>query len=95
MPKIIKLRDVDAMPDGVQQFVFIKVSENGSTEPHRASIYPGADFDARIGEINAHLMHMGYPAIDAADVDVMRDTITAAYTPEFIAAWSAAQPADR
>lgn len=57
------------------------------SEPHRTPIEPGVSLDAQMRAVNAHLLQMGYAAVEPAEVERARRLVDAEHTPGVVAAY--------
>ena len=94
MPKQLIIDQIEITNNGTVQVRMHKLSSDGDLiGNHRTSIEPGGNVDAQVAAVNAHMATENYSAISAADVVKLTAICNAAWTPEVIAAYQAAQAA--
>ena len=90
--KQLIIDQIEVTNNGIVQVRMHKLSSDGDLiGNHRTSIEPGGDVDAQISAVNNHMATENYSAISAADVAKLTAICNAAWTPEVIAAYQAAQ----
>ena len=90
--KQLIIDQIEVTQNGTVQVRMHKLSSDGDLlGNHRTSIAPGGDIAAQIAIVNAHMATENYSAISAADVAKLTAICNAAWTPEVIAAYQAAQ----
>ena len=93
MKKLI-IEQIEVTSNGTIQVRMHKLSSDGDLiGNHRTSLPPAADINAQIAAVNAHMATENYSAIPDADVIKLTAICNAAWTPEVIAAYQAAQQA--
>src|SRR4051794_5125285 len=60
----------------------------GAGEPHRSVVEPHINVADQFNTVNAHLKHMGWPEVPAAEIKRFDDHAKVARTPQVIAAWN-------
>jgi hypothetical protein len=92
MAKQLIIEQIEITKDGTVQVRMHKLSSDGDLiGNHRTSLPPATDINAQIGAVNAHMAEENYSAISDADVAKLTAICNAAWTPEVIAAYQAAQ----
>jgi hypothetical protein len=90
--KQLIIDQIEVTNNGTVQVRMHKLSSDGDMlGNHRTSIEPGGDIAAQIAAVNNHMATENYSAISAADVAKLTAICNAAWTPEVIAAYQAAQ----
>lgn len=56
---------------------------------HRTVISPGVPVEAQMAAVNADLVQLGYEAVNADDMQSIRDEVAREHTPQVIAAFRA------
>lgn len=91
------VEQIEIKRDGVVQVRLAKQIVDGDTvlasEYHRAAFDPGADLDAAIPVVEAHLKQMGDAEVGPAEWARLRRVVAMEHTPEGIAAFKAKQEA--
>lgn len=97
MEKAVKVDQVEIQASGVIGVRMRKSVMDGEVEItrewHRTVIEPGADPEAQLAAVNAHLAAMSPAWPPVADWSDVRGAVALKHTPEFVAAWKAAQAA--
>jgi hypothetical protein len=94
MAKSLIIDQIEVTNNGTVQVRMHKLSSDGDLiGNHRTSIEPAGNISAQIAAVNAHMATENYSAISAADVAKLTAICNAAWTPEVIAAYQAAQAA--
>ena len=84
--KQLIIDQIEVTKNGTIQIRMHKLSSDGDMlGNHRTAIEPGGDIDAQIAAVNAHMGSEGYAAIPQKDVDRVKVTAAATWTPENIA----------
>ena len=90
--KQLIIDQIEVTQNGTIQIRMHKLSSDGDMlGNHRTSIEPGGDIAAQIAAVNNHMATENFAAIPAADVVKLTAICNAAWTPEVIAAYQAAQ----
>lgn len=66
------------------------VENNGveiSTQNHRTSLHPGSDIDTQLGIVSDHIVRMGYPAIDVAEIENIKSQCALTWTPNVVSSY--------
>ena len=86
---------IEILRDGTMQVqVGLLLVEDGielAAEWHRTVVEPGADFDAQLAAVNAHLATMNRAALMDADVAYLKTIAAAVHTPDKVVAFAARQ----
>ena len=83
--KTLKVTNVSTLKTGHIKVSFDKLSsDNDLVGGHTMMVEPGGDIDAQIAAVNAHMGSEGYAAIPQKDVDRVKVTAAATWTPENI-----------
>ena len=94
MAKQLIIDQIEVTKDGTIYVRMHKLSSDGDLlGNHRTSLPPATDITAQIAAVNNHMATENYSAISAADVAKLTAICNAAWTPEVIAAYQAAQQA--
>lgn len=94
MSKQLIIEQIEVTSNGTVQVRMHKISSDGDLiGNHRTSLPPATDINAQVDAVNAHMATENYPAISDADVSKLTAICNAAWTPEVIAAYQAAQAA--
>ncbi len=92
MPKQLTIEQIEVTNNGTVQVRMHKLSSDGDLiGNHRTSLAPATDINAQVAAVNAHMATENFSAISAADVAKLTSICNAAWTPECIAAYQAAQ----
>ena len=92
--KQLIIDQIEVTNNGTIQVRMHKLSSDGDLiGNHRTSLPPAGDIAAQVAAVNAHMATENYSAISAADVVKLTAICNAAWTPEVIAAYQAAQQA--
>lgn len=84
--KSLIIDQIEVTQNGTIQIRMHKLSSDGDMlGNHRTAIEPGGDIDVQIAAVNAHMGGEGYAAIPQKDVDRVKATAAATWTPENIA----------
>lgn len=82
---------IEATRSGVLFLQFDKqIVEDGrvlSSEPHRTPLEPGVSLDAQMAAVNVHLVQMGFPSLEAAEVERARRIVDAEHRPAVVTAF--------
>lgn len=90
--KQLIIDQIEVTQNGTVQVRMHKLSSDGDMiGNHRTSIEPGGDIDAQVAAVNNHMATENFAPIPQADTDRLKAIATAAWTPEVIAAYQAAQ----
>ena len=90
--KSLIIDQIELTQNGTIQVRMHKLSSDGDNiGNHRTAIEPGGDIDAQMAAVNAHMATENFAPIPQADVDRLKSIAAAAWTPEVIAAYQAAQ----
>lgn len=92
--KQLIIDQIEITNNGTVQVRMHKMSSDGDLiGNHRTSLPPATDINAQVAVVNAHMATENYSAISDADVVKLTAICNAAWTPEVIAAYQAAQAA--
>jgi hypothetical protein len=92
MAKSLIIDQIEVSNNGTVYVRMHKLSSDGDLlGNHRTSLPPAADINAQVSAVNAHMASENYTAISDADVVKLTAICNAAWTPEVIAAYQAAQ----
>lgn len=92
----------DPKPNGIIEVRFqcLLFGDDGmvvENHNHRTAFAPNADpaaaVNAQMARVNTHLVQLGYAQVDDAEIERIRPRAAAAWTPEVVAAFQAAQEA--
>ena len=90
--KQLIIDQIEVTNNGIVQVRMHKLSSDGDLiGNHRTSIEPGGDIAAQIAAVNNHMATENFATVPAADVAKLTAICNAAWTPEVIAAYQAAQ----
>ena len=94
MAKSLVIEQIEITSNGIVQVRMHKLSSDGDLiGNHRTLLPPATDIVDQVAAVNAHMATENYSAISAADVAKLTAICNAAWTPEVIAAYQAAQAA--
>lgn len=94
--KQLIIDQIEVTQNGTIQIRMHKISSDGDMiGNHRTAIEPGGNVDAQFAAVNAHMGGEGFAPVSAADLAKVQAIAAAAWTPEVIAAYQAAQNANR
>ncbi|CAB4188681.1 hypothetical protein UFOVP1174_61 [uncultured Caudovirales phage] len=94
MAKSLVIEQIEITSNGIVQVRMHKLSSDGDLiGNHRTLLPPATDIADQVAAVNAHMATENYSAISAADVAKLTAICNAAWTPEVIAAYQAAQAA--
>ena len=94
MAKSLVIEQIEITSNGIVQVRMHKLSSDGDLiGNHRTLLPPATDIADQVVAVNAHMATENYSAISAADVAKLTAICNAAWTPEVIAAYQAAQAA--
>lgn len=92
MPKQLIIDQIEVTNNGTIQVRMHKMSSDGDLiGNHRTTLLPATDINAQVAAVNAHMATENYSAISASDVVKLTAICNAAWTPEVVAAYQAAQ----
>ena len=92
MAKSLIIDQIEVTNNGTVQVRMHKLSSDGDLiGNHRTSLPPAGDIAAQVAAVNAHMATENYSPVSAADVVKLTAICNAAWTPEVIAAYQAAQ----
>lgn len=93
------LSQIEITNSGIIQVRLAKQIVDGaaviSSEWHRTGVSVGGDVDAQFAAVAADLGGLGWPPVNPADIQRVKDHAAVAWTPEVIAAAKAAELANQ